>query len=1029
MSSARFVRGLPLAAAVVAAVQLFASGNGHCLDAPEWPDLEPGYWKEVPRDPAVGPQFSGKFIRAEEDVRKVWGTREFHLVRTIALKGAPVEAKVQFSACAMGSFALNGKAAARCTDWGNPTVCDVTNLLEAGRNHVEVIYCGWPGLASGTVFELFVRYADGTFERFASDEQFTCNGKAAVAEPALPQSRILPYVDFSVVQDFVGATASSTNVTAGEKVGCSFRFRGDPPDKPFDVTISLEDACSRLWWDEVRSFGPRDVKKGEDGTWTLPFEFETPLYTTAREVHMTLKSSAVYCRGGIVPSLPLVVKRVESVSGYEKPICASVVKVGNLPQFAVNGRPFSVLWGGCGGYRGRRDRGTRHSDAPLNVVSVYPGYMETGWWPRGEELDAAALDRAAEAYRRGNHDAWFVFDLTVYPPADWIKANPDEVAREEDGRANGDMQHAFSFSSRKALMAMMKMVGKVIRHVEESPYANRVIGYRINSGHTIEWLGWDASRGQTLDHSPVARQEYAQWAKRRYPGLEDLSVPGWKARHELDGGELLWDPAKHLPAIAYQEYMSVAAARAVIALCSQAKKAVGGKKLIGTYYGYTMTLAASGSDQPRSHFGLKRVIDSGCVDFLMSPQQYFERIPGNANIDMKPFATLQANGIVPILEDDTRTHVGPWLNDCHQTINERQTDGIYRRNIGIAACRGEPQYYIPHPCARACDYPGFARDTARALVASRRALANGAGRKAEVALVVSERTITAMPMLSKYLKSGYDLQFYGEGGKVIRCPASSCAFAGESYGGANYTRFARAGAPVDYLLAEDLRENPGAYKLYVFVNQIVYDESVLEAVRALQRRDCTILWAYAPGYTSGRVNSLDNMSRLTGLTFGRYPDERLAQAKMTDGRPMGTPGKVAPVFYLQDAEEVLGTYEDGKTAVGLRRTGCARSVFTGPWQLDVPFISEIYRRAGVHVYSETSDPIEAGDSLVTLHARFPGTKRIRLRRRTDVVDVYNRKLVAKDVDSFSFEAELHSSWLFYCADDAEILLKELDGCR
>ena len=91
----------------------------------------------------------------------------------------------------------------------------------------------------------------------------------------------------------------------------------------------------------------------------------------------------------------------------------------------------------------------------------------------------------------------------------------------------------------------------------------------------------------------------------------------------------------------------------------------------------------------------------------------------------------------------------------------------------------------------------------------------------------------------------------------------------------------------------------------------------------------------------------------------------------------------------------------------------------------MPVLRRLAKRAGVHLYSDSSDPVEANDSLFTLHARFAGRKTVRLPRKTTVVDVFNRRIVARRVDSFDFEAPLHSSWLFYCADDAESLLGTL----
>jgi hypothetical protein len=116
--------------------------------------------------------------------------------------------------------------------------------------------------------------------------------------------------------------------------------------------------------------------------------------------------------------------------------------------------------------------------------------------------------------------------------------------------------------------------------------------------------------------------------------------------------------------------------------------------------------------------------------------------------------------------------------------------------------------------------------------------------------------------------------------------------------------------------------------------------------------------------------------------------------------------------------EVLGRYANGDCAFASMKTGKAQSVFYGSYYLELPVLRDIAKRAGVHIYSDATDPIEANGDFVTLHARFSGKKTIRLPKRTSVYDVFGGKVVAKDVKEFSFDAPLHSSWLFYCADDA-----------
>ena len=79
----------------------------------------------------------------------------------------------------------------------------------------------------------------------------------------------------------------------------------------------------------------------------------------------------------------------------------------------------------------------------------------------------------------------------------------------------------------------------------------------------------------------------------------------------------------------------------------------------------------------------------------------------------------------------------------------------------------------------------------------------------------------------------------------------------------------------------------------------------------------------------------------------------------------------------------------------------------------------------MHLFGDTLDVFEANERFLSFHARNAGKKTIRLPCKTTVIDVFNRALVAKDVDTFTFEAPLHSTRLFYFADDAEELLRNL----
>ncbi len=836
-----------------------------------------------------------------------------------------------------------------------------------------------------------------------------------------------------------GGTAVPRVQTAGEKVRLRYDYRGPVPKEafmPVAVAMVTEGGESR-WREELSLPLPQCVRRLSDDVWALEFDYELPRYIAGGSMLMYLDTPCLHSVGGRSPYARLEVKRLATDPEWTEKVSAKVVDVGGSPYFAVNGKPIYSLWGGVS--CGKRVGSARHSSAPLNIVTVWTQHLK--WWPKGMEFDPADLDRLAEQHRRDCPGAYFMWDISIYPPPDWRDANPDEMTRDEEGHVNldcGDPEINFSFASKKAYDAMERIMRKVIAHVESSPYANRVIGYRVNSGHTVEWLGWDPTRKETiLDFSPVAQKGFEAFAKEHYPWVTDWSVPTLAERRALDAdGGFLWDQRKHARVIAFHDFYSTAVADGAIRMCRAAKECVGGNKLVGTYFGYVMTLNGGGCNQMRAHYALKHFLDAHAVDFLMSPQTYAyqSRQPGTQICDMKPFRSIQNHGIVSAIEDDTRTfNVSPVGHG--QMVTEEKTVDIMRRNMGVSLCRNQPFYTYAITSGYEFDFPQFADDAAMLAKAGAHAVAKGVRRNAQIAVVVSEEAIKSTPMYNgpdaaEYYP-GLTLQAYDNKGKVSRFERlggrKNCYYPYVMF----YSETARIGAGVDFLLAEDLVDNPGDYRLYIFQSCTKLTPVLQKAAERLRERDCTILWTFAPGFTSNEGNSTANMKALTGMEFTLCKDVEEPGVTLEDGTRVGAltypKGAVplAPLFAAAKPDKVLGRYSNGAAGLAESRTGKARTIFSGSYFLQAPLMQRIAREAGVHIFSDTFDIYEANERFIALHARNAGAKTIRLPRKTTVVDVFTRELVAKDVDTFTFEAPLHSSWLFYFADDAEAFLKNL----
>lgn len=1011
------------------------------LDAPAWPAAKADF-HPLPESKRVTDYayFQGKLISSPQDKRGLGAHTSFYVRKEIRLKDEPERAMLQFTADDSVVGYLNGAELARFANWKELCVVKLDGKLHKGLNALGFRYTNLDNVG-GMLAELFVRYPGGECEYFTTDASWLT---AAVAEgdwckpgyddsgwektiehappPSSPWTVALPYHDFAnnSLQTLKNAMATPAAVRAGKSTRITMTFAGTKPTRPFLATLRLV-ADGDVVWDDEREFTADDWSDMGIDKWQLSFDYATPAYISTMKGRLEIFSTFF----AQTPSVELSVRQLKSIPGFEEKPVFKVVDVNGRPVFSLNDRPVYPLWGGVQRER-RPDNQPIHNSGVLDIATLYVVYPRT--WQAPGVIKFYEFDRQAEAYRRNNKDAYFIVDIQCYPPKGWDKLHPDEMCIDGLGNVNKDggrLNH--SFASENYLTDTLGYLDEVLNYLEHCPYANRIIGYRITGGHTLEWLGWDPNPATTVDFSPAVQRAFKAYAQEKYPQLTDWTIPTLAEREALDGDEILWDQKKHLKSVAFADFYSDSVVKPMMALARRAKEIVGPDKVIGFYYGYTMTLGASGRSQMRAHYALKETLkDADCIDFIISPHPYGLRNIGDIMGDMKPFATLNNHGVIPVIEDDSRTFRCPSGLGYFQMINEATTVNVLRRNMADTLCRNYQYYFYNLSAGSEFDFPQAEKDLATLRTVGQFCVDKAVPRAAEVALVASEETIKAMPMLKKSTSNSELIQSYDMDGTVITRAETRPVFTGDVLE-KNYVRFARSGAAMDYVLAEDLADNPGDYKLYVFLNCIKYDEAFLKAVEKLKERDCTLLWIYAPGYSYGLDNGVEHMKRLTGFDFQISDGPLMPAVTLEDGKVMGTrTTRILPMFHVVDGEaETMGTYEDGTVGLARKTTGKATSIYCGVWQFDVPFLTQLLKDAGVHVFSETSDPVDANAALFTLHARFPGKKHIRLPKKTDVIDIFNRQLVGKGIDEFEYDSPMHETRFFYYGDDARELLEQL----
>lgn len=1012
-------------------------------DGPAWPQVKSEVWdaKEVIKSNL--PYFHGKMIKNPEDVtpKPKDGASVFYMRRKFIVPENIERTWVQFTADDSADLFINNKHVKSIKGlncWKSPVNLEVTEYMIPGKENILAICYQNLEHAGGVLMEMFMKKKDKSSVLLESDAEFKTSSKyyenwktldfdaskwtdvvLQEAPPAAPWIFQLPYIDYTTCNVLLNCKYENKTYDAGEIFSTNFLFEGTPPSTPFQYTLEIQNADNKKLYDEVITVTQSDIKKLSDNQWNMTLRYKLPLWLISGK--MTL--SAVF---------PFIVDRLkpmnityQSRKLSDSPLTATVKKTPSGPQLYIDGKIFFPVIGN------RVDHHVKtvadgFEKIPVNMVTVHTTDYHIPWWFGPDQYDTREIDCQVNYALAKNPDAKLIMWVSLYTPKWWGNKNKEELAKFQD--QSYESTRYYSQSSLLARRDMEKALTVFIKHCENAPYRDRIAGYLLASGETIEWLGWyfnrSAPQNRMMDYSAPNQKKFKEFISKNYPELDSKNdIPSMTQRLENTGNQTLLYSKNNLPVIAYNEFHSLTNTEMMIYQCQVAKKLLNNKKIIGVYYGYPFELSGMPwAPQLGAHFNLKEVLDSNTVDFILSPQSYGLRILGGIGADMKPFTSINNHNILSIVDDDTRTHNTP-PKGFFQAVNKEQSISIIRRNFGSYLCRLQPLCALALEHGTEFNFPEAQKDISSLGKTGKFCIENGVKRKAEIAVVVSEKSMKYLPFekeLSK-VEKGWA---YKHDGTVIPVQRSSLRLTGELIYWQRLV-LARVGAPVDYLLAEDLKDAAGDYKLWIFLNSFEYDDALLAFVTKLRQKNTTIMWMYAPGYFYNHTASIENMRKLTGFQMEKSDTPLIPAVKLTSGEIMGlTNEKLYPMFYVGDSDSVtvMGKYIDTSlTGLAMKKIANSESIFCGPNQLRPEFLKQLAINSGVHIFSNSLDPMDANDALVSIHARTSGKKEIILPRKTDVVDVFQQKIVARNVDKFTFDAPLHSSWLFYYGDADKFL--------
>jgi len=901
-------------------------------------------------------------------------------------------------------------------DWKKSDVADVTSLLRPGKNTAAVQYCN-DGDVGGVMFDLSVVFADGRYQLITADESRGVFGQA-------PENWFAP--------EFDGAQLPAAAVFPGPPNppwrGVRPGYRSIEPLRgkfaveelkndggvisavlAMDSPIALDEICYiRLTKPDGRllavqrgriaEFQPRRL---DGGRLLITFRpFDLPRYGAAFDLPMTI---GVAGRGS-TPENALRF-RLPDRPHPDKPVTLETCRTPNGVIAKLDGRPFYFNMLTINHLT--RATGQEGPESPFNIVAFRAG-ASLEWWLGPDRYDFFGIDAQISKMIADYPNAKIAVFIWCQPGWWYEKYYPERISRQEDGKTVRYYVATATFSDPAYRRDAARAAAELVRHCETF-FPGKVVLYNLMGGISCEWQGWNCHTRYFADFGTAARRDFAQYLSAKAPDLADSPVPcGAERSRTADDSTIFRDPVRDRLSMLYDQYYSESIADCITEIAAAVKIACGRRKLVGAYYGYHLEYANLNHRMSGGgHNALYRYLQSKDVDFAMSPQSYGARSVGMPNADMKAFTSVGKYGKFSLHEDDTRTHCTGFAG-FNQALNPRQTEAVYRRNIGFSLTHKQPLGHLPLVGGNDLADQAIRRDFSVALKVGQELWEENLPRQAEIAVVIDEQSSRLMAATMRksrtFLHSG---TAYDRDGKLKLPELYVNDVVGELV---YYQRIAlgQIGAPTDYILLEDAPEAAKKYKLLILLDAFADSEALRKTLAAAWESGTHILAVYGSGFFGSRGVDVNLMSALLGMRFNTLPPGNL-QVRY-DGSIYGGGYLVRPRFAVADpAARALCRYSDSPDVAAARK---GNVTFYAGAQLPAPFLTEVARHANVHIYCDSNDNLEAGCGIISIHSVGRGRKRLRLREPAVLTEIFTGETVRAPDGIAEFPMEALSSKVF-----------------
>ncbi len=693
-----------------------------------------------------------------------------------------------------------------------------------------------------------------------------------------------------------------------------------------------------------------------------------------------------------------------------------------LPQVEIDGKIVNALsYTSHGPQKPALDRAVR-SGIKIFFVPLAAGMPEIGigdgWqnfdrllWSGENKYDFQVFDLYLDMLMEHKEQIYIIPRIEIITPLWFADKYPEELIGFENipyaktancTKNKGHRRHA-SFASKPWKSATQDYINAMIEHVQKGPFADRVIGYMINTGGTEEAIHWGVQEGLVGDFSKPGIEGFRQWLSEKYKDdralqqswnqsdvtLSTVELPPYTERCSGSLGELK-DPARDMRSIDYGAFLSDLMVDYILEYMGKAREKVGDDKLLGMFYGYCMWESGMVNGTPaKGHCALQQMLEAKEIDFITGITSYHNRQLGGPGSFMLPPQTMHLHHKILWTEEDLRTHIG---NSGHNgdklSSGADSSISIYRRQFAQRLTNNTQSWYFDM-FGGWYDCDEFEEEFKKQAEIIENSIHKDTSSCAEVACIVSEFS----PLYHRHYGT---MNVHGKGAEIFK---QYCDTVTED--------LYRSGLAVDWYLSSDMGAvDFSQYKVVYFFNFDVATEEERKAVESLKSNNRTLVFLWAPGYMSPHSYGVEQVEALTGIRMSDKTLKAPAKVKITDymtpmtcemetTTSLGTDMVYSPLLIIEDEDAtVFGRWIfNDAPASAFKRFPEWTSVVLGTGTSDRYLMRAVFKDAGCVVRCDNNDIVMENKSYIALHTFGPGPHLIYMPECEALINLFTDEII------------------------------------